>query len=118
MEHSAGLRKIARLNCAGGGQVVVDRQFAYLGHMDPGVGTSIADVSDPLNARIVAQVPVAPGFHSHKVRASNGLMLVNRDLARSVASSTHVRRERELSHATRDARCPQSRRRSRASGRR
>jgi hypothetical protein len=36
MEHSVGLRKIARLNCAGGGQVVVDRQFAYIGHMDPG----------------------------------------------------------------------------------
>ena len=48
MEHSAGLRKIARLNCAGGGQVVVDGQFAYIGHMDPGVGTSIADASDPL----------------------------------------------------------------------
>jgi hypothetical protein len=48
MEHSAGLRKIARLNCAGGGQVVVDRQFAHIGHMDSGVGTSIADVSDPL----------------------------------------------------------------------
>ncbi len=60
MEHSAGLRKIARLNCAGGGQVVVDGQFAYIGHMDPGVGTSIADVSDPLAPRIVAQVPVAP----------------------------------------------------------
>jgi hypothetical protein len=43
MEHSAGLRKIARLDCAGGGQVVVDGQFAYIGHMDPGVGTSIAD---------------------------------------------------------------------------
>ena len=62
MEHSAGLRKIARLDCAGGGQVVVDRQFAYIGHMDPGVGTSIADVSDPLAPRIVAQVPVAAGF--------------------------------------------------------
>jgi hypothetical protein len=91
MEHSAGLRKIARLNCAGGGQVVVDGQFAYIGHMDPGVGTSIADVSDPLNPRIVAQVPVAPGFHSHKVRASNGLMLVNRELVNKAAAQEGVR---------------------------
>ena len=91
MEHAEGLRKTARLDCAGGGQVVVDGHFAYIGHMDPGVGTSIADVGDPLNPHIVAQVPVAPGFHSHKVRAANGLMLVNRELVNKAAAPTGVR---------------------------
>jgi hypothetical protein len=91
MEHSAGLRKMSRLDCAGGGQVVVDGQVAYIGHMGPGVGTSTAEVSDPLAPRIVAQVPVAPGFHSHKVRASNGLMLVNRELVNKAAAQAGVR---------------------------
>jgi hypothetical protein len=59
--------------------------------MDPGVGTSIADVSDPLAPRIVAEVPVAAGFHSHKVRASNGLMLVNRELVNKTAAQAGVR---------------------------
>jgi hypothetical protein len=71
--------------------VVVDGQFAYIGHMDPGVSTSIADVNDPLNPRIVAQVPVAADFHSHKVRASNGLMLVNRELVDKAAVQAGVR---------------------------
>jgi hypothetical protein len=39
------------------------RAFAYIGHMDPGVGTSIAYISDPLALRIVAQVSVAWGLN-------------------------------------------------------
>ena len=60
MEHSAGLRKIARLNCAGGGQVVVDRQFAYIGHMDPGVGTCIAGIGLDYRLRDGLRLSVFP----------------------------------------------------------
>lgn len=88
---SHGIRKLSRLDCPGGGQVVVDGKFAYIGHMDPGVGTSIADVSDPSHPRLIANVPVAAGFHSHKVRASNGLMLVNRELVDSKAAAPGAR---------------------------
>jgi hypothetical protein len=86
-----GIRKLSRLVCPGGGQVVVDGKFAYIGHMDPGVGTSIADVSDPAHPHLIANVPVAAGFHSHKVRAANGLMLVNRELVDSKAAATGAR---------------------------
>jgi hypothetical protein len=88
---SHGVRKLSSLDCPGGGQVVVDGKFAYIGHMEPGVGTSIADVSDPSNPRLIANVPVAAGFHSHKVRASNGLMLVNRELVDKKAAAPGAR---------------------------
>ena len=54
MGHGAGINEVAWLDCAGGGQVVVDGNFAYIGHMDPPHGTSVVDVSDPRNPRIVA----------------------------------------------------------------
>ena len=55
---------------------------AYIGHMDPPHGTSVVDVSDPASPRIVASIDIPPGLHSHKVRVSNGLMLVNRERSR------------------------------------
>jgi hypothetical protein len=42
-------------------------------------GTTLVDVSDPAAPRQVATLEVPPGTHSHKVRAANGLMLVNRE---------------------------------------
>jgi hypothetical protein len=79
MSRSEGIREIAWLDCAGGGQVVVDGGFAYVGHMEAPHGTSVIDVSDPRNPRIVAAIDIPPGLHSHKVRVSNGLMVVNRE---------------------------------------
>ena len=91
MTRSEGIRKVGKLECAGGGQVVVDGQFAFIGHMEAGVGTSIVDVGDPRNPRVVAHVPVASGFHSHKVRASNGLMLVNREMVDKTTAASGAR---------------------------
>lgn len=71
--------------------MVVDGHFAFVGHMDSGEGTSIIDVADPANPRLIATVPVARGFHSHKVRAVNGLMLVNRELVDRSAAPAGVR---------------------------
>jgi len=40
-------------------------------------GTSVVDVADPRAPRQIAALEVPPARHSHKVRAANGLMLVN-----------------------------------------
>ena len=61
------------------GQVVVDGRVAYVAHMKSPHGTTLVDVSDPKSPRQLAHVEVPPGTHSHKVRAANGLMLVNRE---------------------------------------
>jgi hypothetical protein len=45
----AGIREVAWLDIAGGGQAVLDGNHAYIGHMDPPHGTSVLDVSDPAN---------------------------------------------------------------------
>jgi hypothetical protein len=77
--HGVGIREIAWLDCAGGGQVVVDGNYAYVGHMDPPHGTSVLDVSDPRHPRVLAEIGIPTGLHSHKVRVSNDVMVVNRE---------------------------------------
>ncbi|HEY3845924.1 MAG TPA: hypothetical protein VGL95_02280 [Acetobacteraceae bacterium] len=79
MGHGAGIREVAWLDCAGSGQVVVEGDYAYLGHMDPPHGTSVVDVSDPRHPRIVWETDIPTGLHSHKVRVGNGVMVVNRE---------------------------------------
>jgi hypothetical protein len=52
--------------------------FAYIGHMGQSrVGTSVVDVSDPRNPRVVAQLETPPGTHSHKVQVVDDVLLVN-----------------------------------------
>jgi hypothetical protein len=79
MAQGQGIREVGWLDCAGSGQVVVEGSYAYLGHMDPPHGTSIVDVSDPRNPRIVWETEIPTGLHSHKVRVGNGVMVVNRE---------------------------------------
>jgi hypothetical protein len=74
-----GLRQVAWLDCSGGGQVSVDGTIAYIAHMKAPHGTSIVDVSDPARPRTLATLEVPPQTHSHKGRAANGLMVVNRE---------------------------------------
>ena len=78
MAHGEGVREVAWLDCAGGGQVVLDGDRAYIGHMYAPHGTSVVDVSDPKHPRITASVDIPKGLHSHKVRVANDLMLVER----------------------------------------
>src|SRR5258708_5116005 len=52
--------------------------FAYVGHMGQSrVGTSVVDVSDPRNPRVVAQLETPVGTHSHKVQVVGDVLLVN-----------------------------------------
>src|SRR6266498_5095963 len=87
-----GLRQVAYFDCPGGGQVVVDGCVAYIAHMKAPHGTTLVDVSDPASPRPLATLEVPTGTHSHKVRAGNGLMLVNREDRKSTRlNSSHVR---------------------------
>jgi len=72
------IRRVAHLDLPGGGQVVVQGGYAYIGHMKPPYGTTILDVSDPKNPRIAAQIKLGDDFsHTHKVRVAGDLMVTN-----------------------------------------
>lgn len=75
-----GVREVGRLDCSGGGQIVVDGNYGYIGHMSAPSGTSIVDLHDPANPKVIAHLTVPWGLHSHKVQAANGLMLVNHEI--------------------------------------
>ncbi len=64
-------------DCDGGGQVWYDRNFIYVSHQRPPCGTTIYDVSDPKNPLQVAELPIPLGWHSHKVRVQDGIMIRN-----------------------------------------
>jgi hypothetical protein len=70
---------IAAIDCPGGGQVWIDGTTLYVAHMNPPAGTSIYDVADPRHPRLLAQIELPMGFHSHKVRVRDGLMIVNHE---------------------------------------
>jgi hypothetical protein len=73
-----GTRGLARMDIQGGGQVVVQDGYAFLGHMSPPEGTTIIDVKDPKNPRIVAKIaPTDHTSHTHKVRVAGDLMITN-----------------------------------------
>ena len=74
-----GIRQVGYLDIIGGGQVRVDGDYAYIGHMAAPEGTSIVDVRDPANPRVVAHLEMPPNTHSHKVRTQDGLMIVNHE---------------------------------------
>ena len=72
------MRRVAWLDMPGGGQVLVEGGYAYIGHMKPPYGTSIVDVSDPRNPRIVARIgPPSAASHTHKVRVVGDIMVTN-----------------------------------------
>jgi len=76
-ETVAAFRPVGYLDLPGGGQVVVENGYAYVGHMEPPDGTTIVDVRNPAKMRVVSQVGVPADIHSHKVRVLGDLMLVN-----------------------------------------
>ena len=79
MPTGVGLKQAGYYDCAGGGQVVVENAIAYIAHMRAPHGTSVVDVRDPKNPKLLATLEMAPGTHSHKVRVGNGLMVVNHE---------------------------------------
>ena len=80
MPSGKGLRQAGHYDCAGGGQVEVVGGIAYIAHMKAPHGTSVVDVRDPKNPKLLATIEMPPGTHSHKVRSANGIMIVNHEL--------------------------------------
>jgi hypothetical protein len=75
---SRGLKRIGHLDLPGGGQVVVDGNHAFVGHMRPPEGTTIIDVEDPRHPRVLCRLPLPDDrSHSHKVRVVGDIMIVN-----------------------------------------
>jgi hypothetical protein len=76
------VRRLGHLDLAGAGQVTVSGSHAYVGHLpnEHRLGTSIIDVSDPRQPRVMATVTLDdPDSHSHKVRVAGSLMVVNHE---------------------------------------
>src|SRR5258705_9948487 len=82
MGQGPGIGEVAWIDTPGGGKAVVEGNPAYVGHMQPPHGTSVLDVSDPANPRVIASIDIPPGLHSHKVRVANDVMVVNRERTR------------------------------------
>ena len=69
---------IARLDIPGGGQVTVANGLAFVGHMDAPYGTTIIDVKDPANPKILKQIMLDDDLsHTHKVRVAGNIMITN-----------------------------------------
>ena len=75
---SRGLRRVAHLDLAGAGQVMVVGHHAYVGHMKPPHGTTIVDVADPRSPRVVGTIALdGEASHTHKVRVVGDVMITN-----------------------------------------
>jgi hypothetical protein len=79
LARASNTRHLAHIDCAGGGQVWVDGTTLFVSHMRPPAGTSIYDIADPLRPRHLASIEMPMGWHSHKVRARDGIMIVNHE---------------------------------------
>jgi len=78
-----GLELVGHTDLGGKGdgmQIMRNGDVLYVGHMgDFGVGTSIVDVSDLGRPRVLRQIPVPGGTHSHKVQLAGNLLLANHE---------------------------------------
>lgn len=92
------IEQIARVDIAGGGQVTVEDGYAYIGHMDAPHGTTIIDIKDPYNPKIVAEIKLEDHLsHTHKVRVAGDIMITNVEQAQR-----HLLRRGERLPALRD----------------
>jgi hypothetical protein len=75
---SANVKHLCRMELGGAGQVTIDGNYAYLGYMYGPEGTSILDISDPRNPKMLTTVMLEnKQSHSHKVRVVGDIMVVN-----------------------------------------
>jgi hypothetical protein len=81
MPSAKNTKLVSHIDCPGGGQVWIDGHTLYIGHMQAPSGTTIVDISDPRQPRILTRIELPQGWHSHKVRVSNGVMIVNHEAA-------------------------------------
>jgi hypothetical protein len=76
------VRRLGHLDLPGAGQVCLSGSHAYVGHIPNAEhrGTSIVDVSDPKQPRVVATITLDdPESHSHKARVVGDILIVNHE---------------------------------------
>ena len=75
---SDNITPLSRLDLPGGGQVTIENNYAYVGYMYGPEGTSILDISDPRDPKVVWTTKLDnPQAHSHKVRVVGDIMVTN-----------------------------------------
>src|ERR1700741_4873387 len=79
MANARNAKQVAHIDCPGGGQVWVEGTTLYIGHMRQPTGTTIVDVADARHPKVLACIEMPPGWHSHKVRVANDVMIVNHE---------------------------------------
>jgi hypothetical protein len=75
---SSNIRHLSRMELEGGGQIVLDGSYAYVGHQHRPHGTTILDIANPRQPKIVSTLKPHHAFsHSHKARIVGDLLFVN-----------------------------------------
>ncbi|MFB3053719.1 MAG: LVIVD repeat-containing protein [Alphaproteobacteria bacterium] len=75
---SANVKHLCRMGLSGAGQVTIEGNTAYLGYMYGPEGTSILDISDPRDPKLLTTIMLQnKQSHSHKVRVVGDIMVVN-----------------------------------------
>ncbi|MEX0863958.1 MAG: hypothetical protein WD269_03685 [Acidimicrobiia bacterium] len=86
-EDTYGFRLVGHSDLDGHGdgmQVMPLGDVLYVAHFGPsGKGTSILDISDRAEPRVVRQWDAPAGSRTHKVQVADGLLMVNHELFRS-----------------------------------
>ncbi len=108
---ASNMRRVGHLDLPGGGQVYVEGDYAYVGHMKPPHGTSVIDISNPRKPKVVCTIPLEDArSHTHKVRVVGDIMITNveqneRHATRAAANltETEARLIAELGRKPRDA---------------
>ncbi|AXK80913.1 hypothetical protein DW352_10575 [Pseudolabrys taiwanensis] len=77
MPSQSNTKLVSHIDCPGGGQVWVEGTTLYVGHQRPTSGTTIIDIADPRQPKVIAKIDVPEGWHSHKVRVAGDIMIVN-----------------------------------------
>jgi hypothetical protein len=78
---SDNVRHLSRMEIPGGGQIVIQERYAYVGHQHGPDATTILDISDPRDPKTVGKLMTShPWSHSHKVRVVGDLMVVNSEI--------------------------------------
>ena len=77
-EISHNITRLGHLDIPGGGQVVVQGNHAFVGHMKPPQGTTIIDITNPADPTIIWQTKTDTEFSpTHKVRVAGDIMITN-----------------------------------------
>jgi hypothetical protein len=85
---SSNVRHLSRMELSGGGQIVIQGDIAFVGHQHGPEGTTILDISDPRKPKVLSQIMCAhPWSHSHKVRVTGDIMVVNSEREPSKGST-------------------------------